>query len=143
MRASEGQRASGQQRPAWPGNAMMAHSRSRVRRVGLNAIGLLVAAIALFPVYWMVLTSFRRRVEIQSPHPSFLPFPGTLDNYRRVFEREFFWTALKNSLIVTAITVVVALLIAFLAAVALARFRFRGRTGFIATVLIVQMIPAE
>ncbi len=122
---------------------MIAHSTSRVRRAGLNALGVLVAAIALFPVYWMVLTSFRRRVEIQSPNPSFLPIPGTLNNYRRVFERDYFWTAMKNSLIVTGITVLVALAIAFLAAVALARFRFRGRKGFLATVLIVQMIPAE
>jgi N,N'-diacetylchitobiose transport system permease protein len=121
----------------------MAHSTSRLRRGGLNALGVLVAAIALFPVYWMVLTSFRRRVEIQSPDPSFLPIPGTLNNYRRVFERDYFWTAMKNSLIVTGITVLVALAIAFLAAVALARFRFRGRKGFLATVLIVQMIPAE
>jgi N,N'-diacetylchitobiose transport system permease protein len=121
----------------------IAHSTSRLRRVGINALGGLVALIAFFPVYWMVLTSFRRRVDVQSPDPAFLPFPGTLDNYRRVFERDFFWTALKNSLIVTVITVLVALLIAFIAAVALARFRFRGRKGFLATVLVVQMIPAE
>jgi len=122
---------------------MIARSRSRVRRAGLNGLGLLVSIMAIFPVYWMILTSLRRGVDIQSPNPSFLPFPGTLDNYRRVFERDYFWTAVKNSLMVTAITVVVALLIAFLAAVALARFRFWGRKGFLAMVLIVQMIPAE
>ena len=122
---------------------MIARSRSRVRRAGLNGLGMLVSIMAIFPVYWMILTSLRRGVDIQSPNPSFLPFPGTLDNYRRVFERDYFWTAVKNSLMVTAITVVVALLIAFLAAVALARFRFWGRKGFLAMVLIVQMIPAE
>lgn len=121
----------------------IAHSSSRLRRAGLNAVGLLVAALALFPVYWMLITSFRRGVDVQSPNPSFVPFPGTLENYRKVFERDFFWTAMKNSLIVTVITVVVALAIAFLAAVALARFRFRGRKGLLALVLIVQMIPAE
>jgi N,N'-diacetylchitobiose transport system permease protein len=121
----------------------IARSTSRWRRAGLNSIGLTVAAVALFPVYWMVLTSFRRGVDIQSRDPSFIPFPGTLNNYRRVFERDFFWTAVKNSAMVTGLTVVCALLIAFLAAVALARFRFRGRTAMLATVLIVQMIPAE
>lgn len=118
------------------------HSR-RSRRAVLNAAGLLVALIALFPVYWMVLTSFRRGVDIHSPTPSFVPFPGTLNNYRKVFERDFFWTAMKNSVIVTGITVALALLIAFFAAVALSRFRFRGRKAFLATVLIIQMIPAE
>jgi N,N'-diacetylchitobiose transport system permease protein len=121
----------------------IARSSSRLRRASLNGLGLLVAGVALFPVYWMVLTSLRRGVDIQSPDPSFIPFPGTLANYRRVFEREYFWTAVKNSAIVTGLTVACALVIAFLAAVALARFRFRGRTAMLATVLIVQMIPAE
>ena len=52
---------------------------------------------------------------------------ATLDNYRRVFEREFFWTAMRNSAMVTVTVVVLALVIAFFAAVALSRFRFRGR----------------
>ena len=115
----------------------------RARRIGLNALGLLVALIALFPVYWMILTSFKRGVDIQARTPSFLPIPGTLGNYRKVFERDYFWTALRNSLMVTTITVIAALVIAFLAAAALSRFRFRGRAAFLAVILIVQMIPAE
>ncbi len=51
--------------------------------------------------------------------------------------------ALTTSLSVTLLTVVVALLFAFLAAVAVSRFRFRGRTSFILTLLVIQMIPAE
>lgn len=115
----------------------------RRRRWWPNVVALVVCAVALFPVYWMVLTSFRRGVDIQSTDPSFVPFPGTLDNYRTVFERDHFWDAVINSLLVTAICVVGALLIAFLAAVAIARFRFRGRKPFLATILIIQMIPAE
>lgn len=122
---------------------MIASHARRGRKVALNAAGCVVALVALFPVYWMVLTSFRRGIDIHSPDPSFLPFPGTLNNYRKVFARDFFWTAMKNSLIVTSITVALALLIAFFAAVALSRFRFRGRKAFLATVLIIQMIPAE
>jgi N,N'-diacetylchitobiose transport system permease protein len=115
----------------------------RRRRIALNLVGVVVVFVALFPVYWMVLTSLRRGSDIKSPTPSFLPTGATLDNYRRVFERDFFWTAMRNSAIVTAIVVVAALLVGFLAAVALSRFRFRGRLGFLATVIIVQMVPAE
>jgi N,N'-diacetylchitobiose transport system permease protein len=114
-----------------------------VKKHLLNATGLAVALVALFPVYWMVITSFKRGIDIQSPSPTFIPMPATLDNYRRVFERDFFWTALRNSLVVTTITVALALSIAFLAAVAIARFRFRGRTAFLVMILLVQMIPAE
>ena len=63
-------------------------SRSRRRNVVPNLLGLLVFLIAAFPVYWMVLTSFRRGVDIQKATPQFVPSPGTLANYRKVFERD-------------------------------------------------------
>ncbi len=117
--------------------------RRRRRNVIPNLLGLFVFLIAAFPVYWMVHTSFRRGVDIQQPTPQFLPNPGTLANYRKVFARDFFWTAAKNSLTVTLVVLVLALFIAFLAAVAVSRFRFRGRRAFIIAILLVQMVPAE
>jgi N,N'-diacetylchitobiose transport system permease protein len=117
--------------------------KRRRRRIAVNVAGVVVAVVALFPVYWMVLTAFRPGSEIRSPTPSFLPLHTTLDNFRRVFERPYFWTSMKNSALVTLTVVVMALLVAFLAAVALARFRFRGRKAFLVTVIVVQMIPAE
>ena len=112
-------------------------------RLGANAIGLLIFVVCAFPVYWMVSTSFQSRNEIRSPDPTWHPFGGGLDNYRRLFDNGEFLDALKISLLVTLATVAIALLFAFLAAVAVARFRFRGRTSFILVMLVVQMIPAE
>ena len=118
--------------------------RRRGRRNLLpNLLGLVVFLVAAFPVYWMVLTSFRRGVDVQKATPQFVPSPGTLGNYRKVFERDYFWTAVKNSLTVTLIVLFAALFIAFLAAVAVSRFRFRGRRSFIIAILVVQMVPAE
>jgi N,N'-diacetylchitobiose transport system permease protein len=117
--------------------------RSRRRNLVPNLLGVFVFVVATFPVYWMVLTSFRRGIDIQRPTPQFLPSPGTLANYRKVFRREFFWTAVKNSFTVTLIVLVLALFIAFLAAVGVSRFRFRGRRAFIVAILLVQMVPAE
>lgn len=108
-----------------------------------NVVAVVAIALSAFPVYWMFTTSFRPNIEIRSPNPQFLPFGGTLENYRSVFERDFFWTAFGNSLKVTALTVVCALFSAFLAAVAVSRFRFRGRLGFLVMILVVQMVPAE
>ncbi len=120
-----------------------ARRRRRLRRIGLNGVAVLVFAVFAFPVYWMVTTSFRRGVDIQSPDPTFVPVPGTLENFRKVFEREYFWDALRTSLVVTSLVVVLAVLVAFLAAVALARFSFRGRRTFIIAVIVVQMVPQE
>ncbi len=122
-------------------------TRTGVRRrrggwaLNLAAVG--VIAVAVFPVYWMVTTSFLRGVDISAPEPTLTPIGGTLDNYRKVFDRGTFPQALANSLAVTLATVVLALLLAVLAAFAVSRFRFRGRKGLVATVLVVQMVPPE
>jgi N,N'-diacetylchitobiose transport system permease protein len=106
-----------------------------------NTVALVVIAIVAFPVYWMFVTSFRDNSDIRSA-PQFLPI-GTLENYRSVFERDNFWSSFGNSLQVTLLTVVFALFTAFLAAVAVSRFRFRGRVPFLVLILLVQMVPAE
>ena len=122
---------------------MNATSKRRAKRIALNAAGVVVAVVALFPVYWMVLTSFKRGSDIRSLTPQFLPRNPTLNNYRTVFDRDYFWTAMGNSAMVTVIVVFFALAVAFFAAVALSRFKFRGRTAFIIAIIAIQMIPAE
>jgi len=121
----------------------MSRRPKRSVRLVTDLAGLVVFLACVFPVYWMVSTSFLTRREIRSPDPTWHPFGGGLDNYRRLFDSGDFLTALKMSLLVTVATVAVALLFAFLAAVAVTRLRFRGRKGFIITLLVIQMIPVE
>jgi N,N'-diacetylchitobiose transport system permease protein len=116
---------------------------SRTTRLAADLAGLVVFLVCAFPVYWMVNTSLLPRREIRASEPTWTPFGGTLDSYRRVFEGDRFVHALSTSLAVTLLTVVAALVFAFLAAVAVSRFRFRGRRSFIVTLLVIQMIPVE
>jgi len=113
------------------------------RRLLFDLAGLVIFAACAFPVYWMVSTSFLTRREIRNPEPTWHPFGGGLQNYSRLFDDGQFLSALKMSLLVVLITVAFALLFAFLAALALTRFRFRGRKSFIVALLVIQMIPAE
>src|SRR5829696_3553094 len=85
---------------------------SRRRHLALNAAGFATFLVVIFPVYWMVVTSFRSPTDIRSTDASVVPLSGTLDNYRSVFERDYFFTAVRNSLLVTGGTVVLALLVA-------------------------------
>lgn len=120
--------------------------RKRVNSVVLSAIAVLVFVCSTFPVYWMVQTSFQPNNEIIGSHVNFWPETFTLRNYETVLfatDRAQFLPALGNSVIVTVLTVVIALIFAFLASLAVTRFRFRSRKSFIVTILIVQMIPAE
>ncbi len=121
----------------------MARTRSRASRIGADLVGLVVFVLCAFPVYWMVNTSLLPRNEIRAPDPTWLPFGGSFDNYRRALDGGRFLDALWVSLGVTVSTVVLAVGFAFLAALAVSRFRFRGRKSFILTLLLIQMIPVE
>ena len=111
------------------------------RRIGLNLLGLLVFAVMVFPVYWMVLTAFKRGNDVLSFTPQFFPRHPTLANFRDAIGRDLFWSSVRNSLVVVGAVVVVSVVLAFLAALALAKFRFYGRRAFIVIVFGVQMVP--
>jgi len=121
-------------------------SRSLVTQIVLSVIAIAIFITAVFPVYWMIQTSFQPTRDIIGSDVNFWPENFTLRNYQTVLfdtTRSEFLPALKNSVMVTVSTVVVALVFAFLAALAVTRFRFKSRKGFIITILIVQMIPGE
>lgn len=117
--------------------------RSRVTRTLLTVLALALALVWAFPVYWMLNSAFLPNVVLQSTTPTFLPFGGSLDNLSVVVTDPAFVQALGISLVVTLTTVVAALMIAFLGALAISRFRFRGRASFVLALLLIQMLPAE
>jgi N,N'-diacetylchitobiose transport system permease protein len=117
--------------------------RSRSSRALLTVLGLALALAWAFPVYWMLNSAFLPNVVLQQTTPTFLPFSGSLDNLRVVVTDPAFLRALGTSLVVTLTTVVAALVVAFLGALAISRFRFRGRASFVLALLLIQMLPAE
>lgn len=106
-------------------------------------LGIVVALIWIFPVYWMINSAMLPNVVLQSLTPTFLPFGGSWDNFAAVFAGGTFFPALGMSVAIAAITVVFCLFFAFLAALAISRFRFRGRKSLVLAVLFIQMLPAE
>ena len=112
-------------------------------RVILGIVGIAVAMIWIFPVYWMVNSSLLPNVVLQSQSPTFLPLGGSFDNFSAVFQGGTFLPALGMSVVIALIVVACCLMFAFLAALAISRFRFRGRKGFVLAILFIQMLPAE
>jgi N,N'-diacetylchitobiose transport system permease protein len=115
--------------------------RRRSIRAAYDVIGVLVVAVMIFPIYWMVSTAFKPGREILSLTPYWVPAPLTLDNFKTAIAVPFFWNDVVNSLTVVCTVVAISILLAFLAAVAVARFGFRGRSAFIVMVIAVQMVP--
>src|SRR5687767_7650494 len=92
-----------------------------------QTILLLYAIIALFPIYMIVINSFKAKKDIFGS-PFAFPTPATFDlvGYRTVLERANFGTYFMNSLIVTVSALVLALLIGSMAAFALSEYDFKG-----------------
>ncbi|MTG89983.1 ABC transporter permease subunit [Cellulosimicrobium sp. BIT-GX5] len=96
----------------------------------------------------MINTSFLPANLIRGSELHYFPTPETftLRNYESAIlseDRAAFLPALGNSLAVTLFTLLVAMLLGFLASLAVTRFRFKGRRAFILAILVVQMIPGE
>jgi N,N'-diacetylchitobiose transport system permease protein len=116
-------------------------SGRRARQAGWDALGLAVFVVMVFPVFWMISTAFKPDDEIISLNPTWLPWHPTLSHFRNAINKPFFWADVKNSLIVVTVTVAISIVLAFLAAVALARYRFSARKLFIVLVIGIQMLP--
>ena len=103
-----------------------------------------VAAIiifCLFPFYWLVNVSLKTgsdlsQADLFPPHPS-------LDNYDSIFKNGDFTSALRNSVIVTSITTVLALVVGSFAAYALARLRFPNKFLLLARDPLDLDLPAD
>ena len=111
------------------------------RRFVWNAVGLALFALMVFPVFWMISTAFKPDEEINSVTPTWLPGSPTVRHFRDALHQPNFWVDVKNSLIVVVVTVVIAMGLALLAAVALSKYRFTGRRLFIVLVIGIQMLP--
>jgi N,N'-diacetylchitobiose transport system permease protein len=112
-----------------------------VRRRGWDVLGLVVFAVMVFPVFWMLSTAFKPDDEINSATPTWFSLSPTLDHFRDAMARDYFWDTVRNSLIIVCISVLASLVIAFLAAVALAKYRFGGRKLLIVLMIGILMLP--
>ncbi len=121
----------------------MKTSTTAARRVR-GGVAILLALVWAFPVYWMINSSFLPAARITSLTPTWLPFGGSWDNYAAVLDGSTgFGAAMRISLMVTAIALVICIAVAFLGALAVSRFKFKGRKSFVLAVILVQMLPAE
>jgi trehalose/maltose transport system permease protein len=96
----------------------------------------------LFPFYWAVVSSITPTNDLYVYPVRFWPQSFTWEHYQAVFENGGFMRALLNSTIVSFGTVILALLLGTLAAYAMGRLKFRGRTPILYLILSMTMFPA-
>jgi N,N'-diacetylchitobiose transport system permease protein len=115
--------------------------RRLLRRSAWDVLGLALFVVLVFPVFWMISTAFKPDDEISSATPTWFSLTPTLEHFRDAIDRPYFWDIVQNSLIVVCVAVGASIVLAFLAAVALAKYRFTGRKLFVVLMVGILMLP--
>jgi multiple sugar transport system permease protein len=114
-----------------------------LERIVTYTILVLILIICLFPLVWMVLTSFKHNLDIISkPWSWALSWEATVKNYHQVWNGRRFGLYIRNSTVVTAATVLGALLLATPCAYGLSRFDFRRKDDLGFWILSQRFMPA-
>lgn len=95
----------------------------------------------LFPFYWVLISSFKREIDILKKPLRYWPNPFTLENYQSIMQSQGFGSYFLNSAFTAGLTVLGVILITTLGGYALSRYRFRGKGLMYALLLITQMLP--
>lgn len=117
-----------------------------IERIVVHLLLLLVLGVVIFPVLWVVSLALDPRNILRPTSLTLIPPGASLDAFRRVLSNPLpnqisFWTAFKNSLMVSVGTSLTVTLFAVTAAYAFARFRFPGRKWGLFAFIAVQMLP--
>jgi ABC-type glycerol-3-phosphate transport system permease component len=120
---------------------MSRRGRQRAKSITMHLIALLATLLMLAPLTWVVVTSLRPLEDIIELPPRIIPARLTLQAYRDMWDRAPLFKFVRNSVIVSLSTAVIALVFSILAAYAFTRFRFRGARLLIIFVLISQSLP--
>jgi len=113
-----------------------------LRLVGLYVPIAFVLLLALFPFYWMLVTSFRPNNELTNLDINpFYPHSPTLMHYMRLLTQTKYLLWFKNTVIVAVISTALSMVISILAGYALARLRFRGNSFVSGAIFIVYLVP--
>lgn len=104
---------------------------------------IVVVAIALLPLFWLFVSSFKTDADVIRFPPSFFPVKWVLDQYQYVLEAIPFLRMLLNTVVFAGSVTLISLCIDSLAAYAFARLQFKGRRVIFAIILVTMMVPFQ
>ena len=125
-----------------PSYASVRTSRMVSRGV-LYTIATLMAVVFMIPFVWTVFSSLKSPGELFTYPPRFFPKTFRFGNYAQVFERVPFGLWIRNTLYVSVLATLGAVLSASLVGFSFARFRYPGRDGLFLLTLSTMMLPVE
>ena len=118
-------------------------SKKRFRTALKTLLATLIMLIVIFPLYWMVITSFKTTDEVLLNTPTFLPMTFNTNAYHDVLTHYPVFRYLWNSLVVTAGIVFIQTATSILAAYGFSKGSFPGKNLVFVLVLGAMMIPIQ
>ena len=113
------------------------------RKVAQYAAAVFFTLVMLFPIYWMIISSFKTSTELLAPVPTLWPQKFVWENYPNVLARAPFIKYLINTLITTCVIMVTELTMGVAAAYGFSKGEFKGRDGLFMLVLGALMVPIQ
>lgn len=113
------------------------------RRLVVTALAGLVALVTIAPLLWMLSVSFMAPGEAARFPPPLLPAHASLENYRQLFGSYGVGRFLANSLLVSTLATLLALLFTVPAGYAFAKLRFRGRDAVFRLLVAALVVPGQ
>lgn len=112
-------------------------------RIAMTALVAMFAAITLAPLLWMISVSLMQPGEAGQFPPPLVPGDPTLANYRELFASQGMGLFLLNSLLVSTLATMLALVFTLPAGYAFARLRYSGRDATVRVLLALLLIPGQ
>lgn len=117
--------------------------REKRRNVFLCIVSVLVAIAFLFPIYWLIMMSFKTDAESFGKMVTYYPHEFTLSPWIKNFQDSEFVASLKNSLIIAFLSMFLSMGFGVTAAYGMGRYHVPGQKGFLLIFLVTQMLPAS
>ena len=111
--------------------------------IGIYAFLFIMAAIVLFPFYWMLISSLKELAEYRLSPPTFIPQAIFFSNYAEAFTTANLGRLFLNTMYVGVVSTLLSLVITILTAFAFARLEFKGKELLFSALLATMMIPGE
>ena len=118
-------------------------TKKKIRAFLQYFFAILITLFMVFPLYWMVISSFKTTEEILQSNPTFWPMTFQVESYKAVFTQFPMWRFILNTLICTVSCTILQLVVGVLAAYAFSKGDFPGRDIIFVIILGALMVPIQ
>ncbi len=125
------------------GHLRSARRRGRAGYLARLALAIVIAAVIIFPLYWMVVVALSSRADLLSGDLRLWPRAFTTENFDRVLSSFPVATWFGNSVAISLVVALITVTVSLLAGYAFAQLRFRGSNWLFLLALSTLMLPVQ